>query len=60
MPFGKYVDEDIRDICSNYLEWLMEQDWFEEEFEDLCQRVGEELEIRTRSYGHFYSKDYKE
>ena len=59
MPFGKYVDQDIREIPSDYLSWLVDEDWFEEKFEDLYQRIEEELKIRDRSYGHFYSKRYK-
>ena len=55
MPFGKHVDEDIREVPSDYFEWLLDEDWFEEKFEKLCQRIKEEMETRTRSYGHFYS-----
>ena len=60
LSFGKHVNEDIREIPSDYLQWLMEQDWFEEKFDNIRQRVEEELKIRERSYGHFYGKRRKE
>jgi len=56
IPFGKYIGKDIRELPSNYLTWLMEQDWFEEKFEDLYFSAEEEIKTRDRSYAHFYSK----
>ena len=29
LHFGRYKDWEIEDIPNSYLEWLLEQDWFE-------------------------------
>ena len=55
MPFGKYVNKEVEEIFSDYLEWLMEEDWFLEKFEELAEEVEGELETRTKSYAHFYT-----
>jgi len=57
MPFGKYQGKEIEDIPSDYLRWLMDQDWFGEKFEDLFEEVEDEWDIRERSHAHFYSWD---
>jgi uncharacterized protein (DUF3820 family) len=54
MPFGEHNGEDIREIYSDYLEWLLGENWFALKFDALRQRIEEEMETRTRSYAHFY------
>ena len=53
MPFGLHMGKEITDIPRSYLNFLLEQDWFEEKFPDLFNEIEEELEIRTRSYIDF-------
>jgi uncharacterized protein (DUF3820 family) len=55
MPFGNYNGWDIEEIPSDYLQWLTDQDWFGEKFEELYEEVEEEMETRERSCAHFYS-----
>lgn len=46
MPFGKHKDELICDIPHDYLEWLMDQVWFEEKNPILYETVKIELKYR--------------
>ncbi len=43
MYFGKYRDQSIDSISLHYLRWLMVQDWFAEEHENLAEKVEEYL-----------------
>jgi uncharacterized protein (DUF3820 family) len=46
MPFGKYKGVRIRDIPSEYLQWIYSQEWFEDRFEKLHKETREILEAR--------------
>ena len=47
IPFGKYRGEDIEDIPSDYLKFLLGQEWFEERFEDVYNALIEEDNYRS-------------
>lgn len=59
MPFGKYVNLEIEVVPSDYLWWLLDQGWFHDDYESLVEDIKYELDVRTRSYAHFY-KDRKD
>jgi uncharacterized protein (DUF3820 family) len=47
LPFGKYSGQPIEDIEDvNYLEWLLEQDWFVNKFGDGVVAIEKELKFR--------------
>lgn len=46
MPFGKHKGEDIEDLDDNYLNWLMEQEWFIEKYPSGAKAVESELAFR--------------
>ena len=52
MPFGKHSGELIADIPSDYLRWLLEQDWFCRKA-DLAKQVKIEMEFRDKFDKHF-------
>ena len=55
IPFGKHKGKEIEEIPSDYLRWLIDQDFIEEEkHAELYESIEEEIAIRERSYGHFY------
>ena len=55
LPFGKHRGKDIGEIPSNYLTWLLEQDWMEEDqYDDLFEEIAWEMATRERSDAHFY------
>ena len=55
MPFGKHRGKDIGDVPSNYLYWLLEQDWMGEKKNwELLEAIEHEIAVRDRSYAHFY------
>ena len=56
MSFGKHRGKSIEDIPSDYLEWLMEQDWFIEKYEPIAQMVERELAYRSTWECHFYEE----
>ena len=41
ITFGKYKGRDLRDLLRDppYCEWLLEQPWFREQYEGLCNRI---------------------
>lgn len=53
MPFGKFKDEMLMDIPRSYLEWCLEQDWFEEKYPKLYKSVVEQLERRDSSHDDY-------
>lgn len=61
IEFGRYKDQDLGEIPSDYLQWLMEEledsDRFNRQHPDLYESVEEELAIRERSHAHFYTRD---
>ena len=48
IPFGKHEGEDIEDVETSYLEWLVDQDWFENKFAKGLEAVREELSYRDQ------------
>lgn len=48
LPFGKYKGELIADLPNGYLEWLLDQEWFEEKFVDLWKLTKKEMGYRER------------
>ena len=53
LPFGAHKGKDIVDVDSEYLRWLLEQDWFLNKFKDLTKAIEEELNHRTKMNCHF-------
>ena len=50
MPFGKHEGESLLWIVLNdqsYAYWLVEQEWFQDDFDDLCSEFNELLEDCT-------------
>jgi hypothetical protein len=48
IPFGKHKGELLADIPNSYLEWLLEQDFFEEKFHQHWLMSKKELEYRKK------------
>ncbi len=46
MPFGKFKGKTVDELPNSYLNWLLEQDWFEKNFEDLYEVVEAEAAWR--------------
>ena len=40
VPFGKHKGEKLADIDTNYLTWIMNQDWIEEKHPEFFQETG--------------------
>jgi len=61
IPFGKYKGVDICFINSNYLKWLIEQEWFfmPKRNEELVVAVEKEYEWRENTGAHFYQDKVK-
>ena len=53
MPFGKFVGKKVFQCPSSYLLWLLEQDWFEEEYAELFEDVQLEYNWREEAGTHF-------
>lgn len=54
IPFGKYKGEDIRDVPSGYLDWLLENfDPKTEKEDNFLDAVLREYEWRDDNNGHF-------
>lgn len=47
-PLGKYKDKEIDIIPNSYLEWILDQDWFLKDFENLSNVVNAELVWREK------------
>ena len=66
MPFGKFGTgsadpRDVKDVPSDYLTWLLEQDWLEEKYgEELVEEI--ELVMAERdeldTHWHEYEEPY--
>lgn len=48
IPFGKHRGELLADIPNSYLEWLLEQDFFEEKFREHWLMSKKEVEYRRK------------
>ncbi len=53
LTFGKHAKKDIEAVPSNYLEWLLQQNWFQDQYEVLVQQIEAELAYRTDHDAHF-------
>lgn len=41
MPFGKHEGTKLQDLPANYVEWLLEQEWFQDEYPDYYEYLEE-------------------
>jgi len=48
LPFGKYIDKDIEDVPTDYLNWLLEQDWFFKKYRHGAEQTTKELSYRMQ------------
>jgi uncharacterized protein (DUF3820 family) len=48
VPFGKFKNQPIEDISDNYLNWLIEQDFFQENHPEGVKAIMQELEYRDK------------
>jgi hypothetical protein len=48
MPFGKHEGEDIEDIPTSYLRWLLDQEWFPEKYPRGYEYADAELNYREQ------------
>lgn len=48
IPFGKHRGELLADIPNSYLEWLLEQEFFEEKFPEHYTMSKKEMEYRRK------------
>lgn len=48
LPFGKYSGWNLGEVPNSYLHWLCEQDWFEDKYPSLLEKV--EAELKWRDY----------
>jgi len=46
IPFGKFKGYSLAEVPNSYLRWCLEQDWFEEKYEDLVEPFEDELAWR--------------
>jgi uncharacterized protein (DUF3820 family) len=46
LPFGKYINIELQNIPTSYLDWLIGQDWFCNQFIELKAEVDNELSCR--------------
>ena len=46
LPFGKFKGQDIEDVPNSYLNWLLEQEWFENKYKKGYANTKKELEYR--------------
>lgn len=47
IPFGKYRDQDIENVPTDYLEFLLGESWFERKFADKVSVVKQEIKYRN-------------
>ena len=56
LTVGLHRGKNIADVPSGYLEWLVEQDWFNKgggNYEQECLAVEKELAYREKNNAHF-------
>lgn len=55
LPFGKSANEGktLEELPSSYLQWLLEQDWFEEKYARFVDFVQQEWNWREETNNHF-------
>jgi uncharacterized protein (DUF3820 family) len=59
LHFGKFRGKDLEDVPSDYLEWLLRQEWLEEKYSKYVEPIEMELKFRSVWNTHFYG-DAKE
>ena len=62
MPFGKFGPAQgdhraVEEIPSDYLKWLMDQDWAYEKFPDLMSEVEDIYAARERGDAHWHENE---
>jgi len=53
LTFGKHRGKDIEDVPSNYLEWLVQQNFMEDDHAEQIPIIESELTYRTDHDAHF-------
>lgn len=48
IPFGRYRDKLIADVPNNYLNWLLDQDWFCIKHPVILEQIKIELSYRKK------------
>ena len=56
MPFGKHAGEELEDIPSDYLQYMLDLDGFIDRNQHLADQMQKELDVRDRSNAHFYGR----
>jgi len=51
--FGKHSGKTVGEVRSQYLRWLVNQEWFEDSYPDLVEPVEAELDWRDKLNQHF-------
>lgn len=51
MPVGKHKGEEIEDIESSYLKWIIGEQWFKDQRPMLCEAIKKELKYREQFPG---------
>ena len=46
MPFGRYVNQFVRNLPTDYLQWLSSQEWIPEKYPHVWDAVTNELLLR--------------
>ena len=54
LTFGKFKGVDVASVDSGYLKWLLDQDWFQDQYPELYEAVEVDYQMRERSHGHFW------
>ena len=47
-PFKAHKDEDVENIPTDYLEWLLDQPWFAEKYSEGFKAVKQEVAYREK------------
>jgi uncharacterized protein (DUF3820 family) len=56
LHFGKFKGMDIEDVPSDYLNYLLESDWFEKQYLSLIDPIEKEMKFRSTFNTHFYGE----
>ena len=54
LPFGKHRGKDVDDCPSDYLRWLVKQDFVEDKYPEILKAAEDELKYRDTWRKHFY------
>ena len=53
LNFGKFKGQDIESIPSDYLRWVVCENWFEDKYPHLVEEIDLELKYRDNWSKHF-------